>query len=344
MHELTPRRQRILRSIVEEYVSTAQPVGSELIARKYEEDLSSATVRNEMVALESLGLINQPHTSSGRVPTERGYRLFVERLMQTEAAMTLAEQRSVRQQLHPVADNPDQAAHMASSVLARLVRNAAVASPPTASRPRLRRVELVPLDDAVVLVTLILQSGAVRQVVQQMDAPVERDELVRLSNQVTDLLANKTASQAKRVPARLDGLAQTFATVAARALQQTEDHAFAAVYYEGLALLLAQPEFAQSEKLRPIVEVLEQQSLLTRFLADSMDVPGVQIMIGAENPLVQMRGATVVVARYGAAEDAWGVLGVVGPTRMAYWRVVPMVRFMADLMEVLVQDGGHGAV
>ena len=121
-----------------------------------------------------------------------------------------------------------------------------------------------------------------------------------------------------------------------RLLQQAQEQALAAVSLEGLAQLLSQPEFAQSEKLRPILEVLEQQPLLARFLAESLASPGVQVIIGAENRLEQMREASLVLTRYGSEdEDAWGVLGVLGPTRLPYWRAVPMVRFMAELMDVV---------
>jgi len=123
-------------------------------------------------------------------------------------------------------------------------------------------------------------------------------------------------------------------------LQQAQEQAFAAVSLEGLAQLLSQPEFAQSEKLRPILEVLEQQPMLARFLAESLASPGVQVIIGAENRLEQMREASLVLTRYGSEDDAWGVLGVLGPTRLPYWRAVPMVRFMAELMDVVTNRPG----
>jgi heat-inducible transcriptional repressor len=336
--ELTPRRQRILRRIVEEYVATALPVGSDLIARKYEGEVSSATVRNDMAALEEEGLIQQPHTSAGRIPTDLGYRFFVERLMEEDRGLPASEQRTIRHQFYQLFGNPEESAHLASTVLSRTLQAAAVATPPSVPKARLLRLELVPLQDDVVLVTLILQSGSVRQLVQHLDHGIQRDDLTTLSNELSHRLANKTAGMAKRLLGRFTADALLFAEVAIRLLQQAEQTAIAQVYYEGLTQLLSQPEFAQSEKLRPILEVLEQQPLLTRFLAESLGVPGVQVIIGAENPLEQMREASLVLTRYGSADDAWGVLGILGPTRLPYWRAVPMVRFMADVMDVLVQD------
>jgi heat-inducible transcriptional repressor len=333
--ELTPRRERILRHLVQEYVALAQPVPSDLIARKYEGELSPATVRNEMAALEEAGLIAQPHTSAGRVPTDQGYRHFVELLMQEDRDLSVSERRAVRQQFNHLAAAGAESTHLASSLLARSLHSAAVATRPASSNARVRRLELVPLEDDLVLVTLLLQSGTVRQVVQHIDQPFERDELTRLSNELSDKLADKTAAQVRRTLKSLSTSGRLFAQSAVKLLQQAQDQAFAAVTLEGLAQLLGQPEFAQSQKLRPILEVLEQQPLLARFLAESLASPGVQVIIGTENRLEQMHDASLVLTRYGSDEDVWGVLGVLGPTRLPYWRAVPMVRFVAELMDMV---------
>ena len=335
MTELTPRRERILRHVVREYVALAQPVPSDLIARKYESELSPATVRNELAALEEAGLIAQPHTSAGRVPTDRGYRYFVELLMQEDRELSSTERRMLRQQFNQLAAAGTDSTHLGAVLLARTLRSAAVATRPAATHARVRRIELVPLEDDMVLVTVLMQSGGVRQVVHRVQTALLRDDLTRLSNELSEKLADKTAGQARRALKSLGEAARPFASLAIRLLQQAQEQAFAAVSLEGLAQLLGQPEFAQSQKLRPILEVLEQQPMLARFLAESLATPGVQVIIGAENRLEQMREASLVLTRYGSDEDAWGVLGVLGPTRLPYWRALPMVRFMAELMDVV---------
>jgi heat-inducible transcriptional repressor len=334
--ELTARRERILRHVVQEYVALAQPVPSDLIARKYEAELSPATVRNEMAALEEAGLIAQPHTSAGRVPTDRGYRYFVELLMQKGGDLAPAERRLLRQQFnHLAASGATDWTHLGPSLLARALKSAAVATRPATSHVRVRRIELVALEDDLVLVTVLMQSGGVRQVVHRAEGILARADLTRLSNELSEKLTDKTAGQVRRAAKVLSEPARPFASAAARLLQQAQAQAFAAVSLEGLAQLLSQPEFAQSEKLRPILEILDQQPLLARFLAESLASPGVQVIIGAENRLEQMREASLVLTRYGSDDDAWGVLGVLGPTRLPYWRAVPMVRFMAELMDVV---------
>lgn len=341
MTELTARRERILRHVVKEYVALAQPVPSDLIARKYESELSPATVRNEMAALEEAGLIAQPHTSAGRVPTDRGYRHFVELVMQEERQLEPAERRTLRQQFNQLAAAGAESTHLAPTLLARTLRSAAVATRAVSAHARVRRIELVPLEDDLVLVTLLMQSGGVRQVVHRAESVIAREDLTRLSNELSERLADKTAGQARRVLKALSEPARPFASAAIRLLQHVQEQAFAAVTLEGLAQLLSQPEFAQSERLRPILEVFEQQPLLARFLAESLASPGVQVIIGAENRLEQMREASLVLTRYGGDDDAWGVLGVVGPTRLAYWRAVPMVRFVAELMDVVNRRSGR---
>jgi heat-inducible transcriptional repressor len=333
--ELTPRRERILRHVIREYVALAQPVPSDLIARKYEADLSPATVRNELVALEEAGLISQPHTSAGRVPTDRGYRYFVELLMQEDRELSPTERRMLRQQFNQLAAAGTESTHLGASLLARTLRSAAVATHPASTHARVRRIELVPLEDGLVLVTVLMQSGGVRQLVHRAQTALSREDLTRLSNELSEKLADKSAGQARRVLRSLGEAARPFASVAIRLLLQAQEQAFAAVSLDGLAQLLNQPEFAQSEKLRPILEVLEQQPMLARFLAESLATPGVQVIIGAENRLEQMREASLVLTRYGSEDDAWGVLGVLGPTRLPYWRAVPVVRFIAELMDVV---------
>src|SRR5437660_7814233 len=187
--ELTPRRERILRHVVQEYVALAQPVPSDLIGRKYEAELSPATVRNEMAALEEAGLIAQPHTSAGRVPTDRGYRYMVELLMQEERDLAPAERRTLRQQFNQLAAAGTESTHLGPSLLARTLRSAAVATRAVSSHDRVRRIELVPLEDDQVLVTLLMQSGGVRQVVHRSDAgTLPREDLTRLSNELSEKL------------------------------------------------------------------------------------------------------------------------------------------------------------
>ena len=334
--ELTPRRQGILKHIVEEYVVTAQPVGSETIARSYRPPVSSATVRNEMSVLESVGYIAQPHTSAGRVPTDSGYRYYVERLM-PGLAPSAGEERRIRHQFHQVESAVGQWAHLASSVLADSVRSAAVVTLPVSPTARLRRVELIDLHERVVLVALILYSGSIHQHVEHLANPIDREALKQVASRLNEALEGRTAVQARRAVQRMSGAEEQFGAVVAQVLEQADRQTFEQIYYEGLSHILGQPEFAQSEKLKPLVEILERTQVLGSFLADAIRGEGVQVIIGREHHLEPLRSTATILTRYGSDEGIRGVLGVVGPTRLPYWRAIPMVRFMADLMDVLVQ-------
>jgi len=197
---------------------------------------------------------------------------------------------------------------------------------------------LVGLHDRVVLIALILQSGAVRQHVQQLIELLERDDLASLNTRLNAAVEGKTAKQVARQARRLAEPDASFCAAVGRMLEQADRQTFEQIYYEGLSHILGQPEFAQSEKLRPLVEVLEHSQMLGSFLAGAMDGAGVQVIIGSEHRLESLRSTATVLTRYGSGGEVRGVLGVVGPTRLPYWRAVPMVRFMAGLMDVLVDS------
>ena len=327
----------MLKYVVEEYVRTAVPVSSEAIVRRYDSTVSTATVRNELAQLEELGLISHPHTSAGRVPTDIGYRFYVEHLMES-ADPTPGEQRTIRHQFHQVEPDIGRWTHLASSVLANAVQAAAVVTPLQSARARVWRTALLPVQDAVALVTVVLHSGAVRQQVLHLERPCAGDELDRIGSTLTDLLAGRAADEVARVAEGLGGPERQAADAVTRILEQADRQAFEDVYYEGLGHVLSQPEFTYSQKAVPLVQVLERGQVLGPLLSQALGASSVLIIIGAEHPLREMRETSAVLTRYGRPEDVLGVLGVLGPTRMPYGRAVAMVRFMADLMDLLVAE------
>jgi heat-inducible transcriptional repressor len=335
--DISTRRQRLLKHVVEEYVGTAVPVASETVARKYEPDISSATIRNELAALEEQGLIGHPHTSAGRVPTDRGYRFYVEHLM---GALDLApnERRTIAHQFHQVESDVDEWVRLASSVLANALHSAAVVTLPVSSYARLRRLELVPLGERLILLALLLASGALRKHLIHSEEPVDRDELVRLSNRVTATLPGAGALRVHRETARARGLEQQVLEATERILRVADEQALQQVYFEGLSHMLAQPEFASSQKALPIVEALEHGYVLARLLSHADADDEVRVVIGQENPLEQMRETSAVMIRYALTDDVTGVLGVLGPTRLPYWRAVPLVRYLAGLLRLMTSE------
>jgi heat-inducible transcriptional repressor len=334
---VTPRRERVLKHVVEEYVSTAQPVASETVARKHVPPVSSATIRNEFAALEDIGLIRHPHTSAGRIPTDRGYRYYVERIM-GEGVVPHAELRMIAHQFHQVETDVDEWVRLASSVLANALHSAAVVTLPGSPRARIRRLELVPLGDKLVLLAIMLDSGSLKKQLIHSDDPQERDDLVRLSNRLTTGLADRGAAHIGRAADAASGFEAKVLRLAERIVGQAEDQALEEVYYEGLAHMLAQPEFASSIKALPIVEALEHGYLLSQLLAEVEEDGDARIVIGQENPLEQMRETSAVLIRYALSDDVTGILGILGPTRLPYWRAVPLVRYLARLLRTLTAE------
>ena len=334
--DLNRRREQILKHIVEEYVVSAQPVGSETVARRATPPVSSATVRNEMAVLEGVGYITQPHTSAGRVPTDFGYRYYVERLM-PGLEPSSGDERRIRHQFFQIESEVGQWAHLASSVLADHVQSAAVVTLPASPQARARRVELVQLQERAILVVLILQSGVVRQHVERVSEALGELDLDSLHQRLNSVVDGRTGHQCLALGDRLEGSDRHFVELVARMLLQSDQQTFEQIYYDGLSHMLGQPEFAASERVRPVVELLEHSQTLGAFLVDATSGDDVRIIIGSEHRLESLRVTATVLARYGRGDGVRGVLGIVGPTRLQYWRAVPMVRLMANVMNVLVE-------
>jgi heat-inducible transcriptional repressor len=337
MEQLTDRRQQVLKNLVEAYVESAQPVSSEAIARSTPTNVSSATVRNELAALEALGLVMHPHTSAGRIPTELGYRYFVEHLME-HAAPPPVEQRTIRDQFHQIQLAADRWAVLAASILASTVRSASIVTLPLAPRARVRSLELLSVQDDLGLLVLIVQSGIVRQQLIHLSRPVSRHDLNQLSNRLSHECEGCTAEELLQRAVVADTEEAAALTAAAQLMSDAEQHMYDSLYFEGISHVLDQPEFARSQALRPFVELLERTPVLGTYLVQSSAPDSVRIIIGNEHALDRMQHTSTVLTRYGVRGGPYGVIAVVGPTRMAYWRAVSMVRFMASVMDVLTDE------
>ena len=330
---LTDRRQKLLQFIVDEYVSSAQPVGSGTIVQKYELPLSSATVRNEMARLEEDGFIVQPHTSAGRVPTDRGYRYYVETLMPEEEPPEALRQ-TIRHQFHQAARELEEWARLAAAVLAAQLRNAAVVTPPHSHQPRLRWLELVSVHEYIALLVVVLQEARVLQQTLALDAPTSQEELAAAAHRLNDLFAGLTAAQVRRRRAELSTLEASVTNAALGLLDTVHGPGFESPFLEGLRDLLRQPEFSQGDRLE-LLDLLDERNVGRAIPLDP--ARAVTIIIGGEHPLDAMRACSVVTARYSGPSGLLGSLSVVGPTRMDYPRAVSLVRYMSSLMDELLK-------
>jgi heat-inducible transcriptional repressor len=338
---LEPRSAAILRAVIEEYVATAQPVGSNTLVAKYPLGVSPATVRNVMAELEAAGYLTHSHTSAGRQPTERGYRTYVESIADA-AALAPVEQLMIRHQFGQVEFASEQWFRLAAATLAGTTHAAGLATPAKPAAGRVRRVDIVSTGPRNATLVLVLAEGPVRQVVLPSDGR-SQDDLDRLSRILNTRLAGRSAHQIDGDLATLrhdrgmdDPLAFAAVERIARIVHEFDSSSVEDVFSEGLLNVMEAPEFARSEKLRRVFEVLQDRQYLSALMLQ-LQAPGdVHVFIGRETGHEEMADVALVLSSYGRQGRATGVLGVLGPTRLAYPHAISTVRYVSGLMNELV--------
>jgi heat-inducible transcriptional repressor len=335
--ELSQRRQTVLRLVVREHISTAMPVSSKTISERYSLGVSPATIRNEMAILEEQGYLTHPHTSAGRVPTEKGYRYFVEKLM-GESRLSPDERRTISHQFHQARLELDQWMRLSAAVLAHNVQGASLVTAPKSSQSRVKHLELISIRDEMVLLILVLQEGTVKQQILSADAPVSQDELTPIARYLTDLWSGSDQMDVAVSADSLVGFEQQVTEVVLETIRRLDSRTSSEVYRDGLLNVLNQPEFVQSENAQQVVRALEERQVIDRMVDDVMQRGGLQIIIGGEGRWEELSEVSVVLARYGIHNQATGALGVLGPMRMQYGRAVSVVRYVSQLMSDLISD------
>jgi len=357
--EMSERRQLILKLVIQEYIETATAVASETLVRKYKLGVSSATVRNELAALEDLGYLTHLHTSAGRVPTDAGYRFFVENLMD-RTPLSYDEQRTIRHQFYQVRTELDQWIHLAAAVLARTAQNASVVTAPRSYQARFKHLELIAIHEATVLMVLVFHDGSIRQQMLSLDIARTQDELGIVANRVNERCADAYADEIDRLVAALcaepaaypELLEITVLELVARSLRQLEHQLNEQIHSDGLIEMLSQPEFIPSfarldrpedaeramARMRRALEILKSGKGIGALIPQVLASNGVQVVIGGELGQDDMREYSVVLARYGVGSEVAGVLGIIGPTRMPYPRSISTVRYISNVMSDLLGD------
>jgi heat-inducible transcriptional repressor len=346
---LTDRQQSVLRAVVEDYMATAIPVGSKTLVDRHGLRVSPATVRSAMADLEALGLLTHPHTSAGRVPSDLGYRLYVESLMR-EAALDRTDQLMIRHQFSQVQLTSNEWLRLAASILAASTRSAAVVTPARARRARFGHVQLVELADRARLCVVVMADGKVAQrrldptLLERMsiDTPLGQTELDIVAATLNVELPNLSAPQVRRRIGRFAPVAAHVAEVVAQMLEEGDRVSVEEVFTDGINNVLEQPEFAQGSKLRGVLDVLRRSDFLEQLLPLLPRGGGVHVIIGHENTIDAMHEVSLIFAPYGEPDTALGLLGVLGPTRMPYPRAIPTVRYLSGLMNELISNSHHG--
>jgi heat-inducible transcriptional repressor len=331
------RRLAVLRAIVEDFVATEEPVGSKALVERHGLNVSPATVRNDMAALEEEGYITQPHTSAGRVPTDKGYRLFVDRLT-TVKPMSSAEKRAISTFLDAAVDLDD-VVNRSVRVLSQLTRQVAVMQYPTLSLSTVRHVELVPLAPGRLLAVLILSTGRVEQRLVEIDADLSEDGLATLRTQVNRAATGEVIGDAvtalRGLAAAEPGPAQAVVDVLVEAMS---DHRSDERVVVGGAANLARYGDSFESSVRPLLEALEEHVVLLKLLGEATQGGTLTVRIGAEGPVEELSSTSVVATGYGPHDQALATLGIVGPTRMDYPGTMAAVRAVARYVSRILDD------
>ncbi len=333
--DLTEREKEILRAVVQQFVLTANPVGSRQLSRKFGLDISPATIRNVMADLEEMGLLSHPHASAGRVPSDLGYRHYVNSLMESRDLPT-AEREAIQREFDEAPHDLDQLMAVTARVLTSATRLLGIVLVPALEDAVLGRIDLVRLSERKVLIVITLETGPMRTVMAEVDQVVAEEGLRELCTALNQRLSGLTLGQIRsQISERIQGvelpnpgLVRFFVDSADKLFTFSES---GELKIGGRSQVLSQPEFADARSMRGIIELLDDEDIVVHLLQSSAADSGVSISIGTENVDLRARDLSVLVATY-RSDTISGKLGVIGPTRMDYSRVKSLVEFTARVI------------
>ncbi|MFW6206663.1 MAG: heat-inducible transcriptional repressor HrcA [Gemmatimonadota bacterium] len=339
---MSPREREILKDVILMYVLSAEPVSSRSIAKRSDLGLSAATIRNVMADLEDQGYLRQPHTSAGRVPTGPGYHLFVESIMGSQPVPARVR-RYIDEHLREVPSDAENLVSVTSHLLSELSQQVGIVVTPAIGETVLRAIDLVPLTGSRVLAVVVSESGFVDNKVIDTDKPVPREELIRISNYLTENFSGMTLTQIRdrllalmaEERAQVDELLGATVDLARRSLDLSAQRE---VVVDGTSAVLAQPELADIQRVRRLLETFTDKAKLVRMLNACVRGKGVRVVIGEDSDLTSELDFSLVATRYGVGGRSLGTLGIFGPSRMEYQRVIPLVHYLGEtLSEMLVE-------
>ena len=325
---LNDRKIKILEAIINDYIQTAEPIGSRTIAKKYGLGVSSATIRNEMSDLEDMGFIIQPHASAGRIPSDKGYRLYVDRLMRRRE-LTEDETRYLRQVIVNNINQIDYMMQETARAIALLTNYAIVVSEPTVKKTRIRHIQFVPVDEHSFVMVLVTDSKVVKNHVIYMDKSPDFETLQGLSNLVNDNLRdfsledlnNEIISKLSAQAGENEEAVLTVMKAVVDVIQAEDD---VQIYTSGVKNILSFPEFSDVEKAKAMFQALEEKDVLITLMGKD-NSEKIQVVIGAENNLALLEDCSVIKANYNIGGHNFGSIGIIGPKRMDYSQAVSVL-------------------
>lgn len=333
---LLPRTETILRSIVEQYISRAIPVPSQSIIGDCDLGVSAATIRNEMALLEREGYITRLHPSAGGIPSDKGYRYYVECL--TDLKLPLAEQRLIGHLFHQVERNLAEWLRLAATVISQLAQNLAVVTTPKPAGCKFKHLELVALRDLLALVIVVLHGARVKQQLITFGQPTFQPGLTAIANKLNAAYTGLSSQQILAKDMELPHTEQQVTDCLLKIMETEDEQEYEEPYLDGLHFMLSQPEFTNSQRMLALMELAEHRELMRIIIPQQLDSHWAQVVIGKENKAEIIHNYSVVVSRYGLPEEAVGTIGIIGPTRMPYARTISIVSYISTVLGRLVAD------
>ncbi len=331
---LAIRSGKILNYIVRQYIEQAMPVPSQDIADRTDLGVSPATIRNEMAYLEKEGYLIRPHTSAGCIPSDSGYRHYVESI--ESAVLPQEEQHLISHTFHQVEEEVETWASLTATLLARLVHNMAVVSLPKSNDCKLKHVELIAVHDTQALAVVVLDGAKVKQKLVSFSEAVNQATLSVISSKMNIAFEGMTARKIIEKEAEQSALEKQATDYLVEIMQDEDKQEYQDPYLEGWHFILTQPEFAHTDQSHSLMELVEGRGLLKIIVPVSLSQHGVHVIIGKENQYEAIQNCSVVICRYGLPEAASGTIAVVGPTRMPYTRTIPTVYYLSSVLTRLV--------
>ncbi len=331
---LDDRKRRILKAIIDDYIDTAEPVGSRTIARKHEIGLSSATIRNEMADLEEMGYLTQPHVSAGRIPSDKGYRYYVDQLMNARE-LTKEEIDSLGSAMEIKINELSQLIRQASAVISHFTRYTSVALTPQMKKSTLKTIQVVPMDYGKALVIVVTDAGIARNSLVRINEKVSSDLLIKISNVLNEKLCGLSIGEIPsaivlddRDEAIISKNVLTSILSSVRDCINQIDNA--EVYLEGTTNILNYPEFSDIIKAKELLNILDEKELLHKLFGHEKESDGIRIQIGSENRIEEIKDCSLITTTYSLGNKVVGTIGIIGPTRMKYPEVISSLHFIGN--------------
>jgi len=334
---LTKRKETILQIIVNAYISTAIPIASKAVAYNSDLQVSPATVRNDIADLAEEEYIIRSHLSAGAIPTDKAYRYYVESL-ETKGRLSRNEQHQLQQLFQKKENEIEQWVQSIAVFLAHLVHNVAIITPPKALPCRFKHIDLVALEDFVALLVLVLHEAKVGKKILSLQQKITQDELTTISNKLNAIYGDMTSNEINEVVIDLPSNEREITSYIVDMISYEDKHECSKPYLEGLHLMFSQPEFTVSEKILSLLELLEEEKWWENILSYGIVSGGTKVIIGRENEDEAWQDLSLIISEYGIDKKAKGIIGVIGPKRIDYGKVINSVNVLSSLLSKSIVD------